>query len=148
MYRERADAENALDELKNQWAWGGFVTQDLQRTAIMARLDALVYNWWSLYVRMVDPEARRKAQTSRPQMMDGVARVTQRGRQKSLILTIAQSAAGGLRAAFVALTSFLRELQNAPQLTPVERCCRILGYALQKYFQGNAPDPPPGLLPA
>ena len=148
LYRERGDAENALDELKNQWGWGGFVTQDLQRTAIMARLNALVYNWWSLYVRMIDPEARREAQTSRPQMMDGVARVTQHGRQKRLIPTIAHSAAGGLRAAFVAMTRFLREVQNAPQLTPIERWCRILGYALRKYFRGKVPDPPPGLLPA
>ena len=81
-------------------------------------------------------------------MMDGVARVTQHGRQKRLILTIAHSAAGGLRAAFAALTRFLRELQNAPQLTPIERWCRILGYALRKYFRGKVPDPPPGLLPA
>ena len=96
---------------------------------------------------MIDPEARREAQTSRPQMMDGVARVTQHGRQKRLLLTIAHSAAGGLRAAFVAMTSFLREVQNAPQLTPLERWCRILGYALRKYFRGNAPAPPPALLP-
>ena len=29
LYRERADAENTFDELKNQWGWGGFTTQDL-----------------------------------------------------------------------------------------------------------------------
>ena len=23
LYRDRADAENAFDELKNQWGWGG-----------------------------------------------------------------------------------------------------------------------------
>ena len=47
LYQERGDAEHALDELKNQWGCGGFVTLDLQRTAIMARLNALVYNCWS-----------------------------------------------------------------------------------------------------
>lgn len=84
---------------------------------------------------MIDPEARLEAQTNWPQMMDGVARVTQHGRQKRLILTIAHSAAGGLRAAFVALTRFLREVRNAPQLTPIKRWCRILGSTLRKYFR-------------
>ena len=31
LYRDRADAENAFDELKNQWGWGGFNTHDLHR---------------------------------------------------------------------------------------------------------------------
>ena len=26
LYRDRADAENTFDELKNQWGWGGFTT--------------------------------------------------------------------------------------------------------------------------
>jgi hypothetical protein len=26
LYRQRADVENAYDELKNQWGWGGFTT--------------------------------------------------------------------------------------------------------------------------
>ena len=29
-YRDRADCENNFDEIKNQWGWGGFVTQQLQ----------------------------------------------------------------------------------------------------------------------
>ena len=28
LYRQRADVENAYDELKNQWGWGGFTTRD------------------------------------------------------------------------------------------------------------------------
>ena len=44
LYLERGDAENAFDELKNQWGWGGFTTQDLKRTQITARRTALVYN--------------------------------------------------------------------------------------------------------
>lgn len=33
LYRDRADCENAFDELKNHWGWGGFTTQDLKRHA-------------------------------------------------------------------------------------------------------------------
>ena len=148
LYRDRADAENAFDELKNQWGWGGFVTRDLKRTGIMVRLNALFYNWWSLFVRLIEPESRREAKTSRPLLMDGVARVRQHSRQTTLLLTIAHSAAAGLRAAFEAMTRFLREIQNAPQLTSLERWCLILGRALQKYYRGRVPKPPPGLLPA
>lgn len=28
LYRDRADAENHFDELKNPWGWGGFTTRD------------------------------------------------------------------------------------------------------------------------
>jgi hypothetical protein len=31
LYRDRADCENAFDELKNQWGWGGFTMRDLKR---------------------------------------------------------------------------------------------------------------------
>ena len=29
-YRDRADCENNFDEIKNQWGWGGFVTQKIK----------------------------------------------------------------------------------------------------------------------
>src|ERR1035437_1365836 len=41
-YRDRADAENNFDELKNQWGWSGFTTHDLKRCQIMARTIALI----------------------------------------------------------------------------------------------------------
>ncbi len=31
LYRDRADCENGFDELKNQWGWGGYSTQDIER---------------------------------------------------------------------------------------------------------------------
>ena len=61
LYRDRADCENTLDELKNQWGWGGFTTQDLKRCRLLARSVALIYNWWSLFVRLADPQHHREA---------------------------------------------------------------------------------------
>ena len=66
LYRDRADCENVFDELKNQWGWGGFTTQDLTRCRLLAGMVALIYNWWSLFVRLADPEHHREAITSRP----------------------------------------------------------------------------------
>jgi hypothetical protein len=42
LYRERADAENIYDELKNQWGWNGFPTRALAPCRLMANLVALV----------------------------------------------------------------------------------------------------------
>jgi hypothetical protein len=41
LYRDRADCENGFDELKNQWGWGGFTTQDIERCQT-ARVKLLV----------------------------------------------------------------------------------------------------------
>src|ERR1700761_2349415 len=58
--------ENSFDELKNHWGWGGFTTHDLVRCRMMARIVALVFNWWNLFVRLADPDHHREAITSRP----------------------------------------------------------------------------------
>jgi hypothetical protein len=71
LYRERADTENPFDELKNQWGWAGFTTRDFERCQIMARLIALVYNWWSLFVRLLDRQRHREAVISRPMLLGG-----------------------------------------------------------------------------
>jgi hypothetical protein len=66
LYRDRGDCENVFDELKNQWGWCGFTTQDLARNRIVARFTAAVYNLWSLYTLLASPDAHREAKTSRP----------------------------------------------------------------------------------
>ena len=110
------------------------MTQDLKRTRIMVRMNALSCNQWSVYARMIDPEARREAKTSRPMIMDGVARVTRHSRQTTLVLTIAPSAAASLRESFEEMARSLRELPTNPQLAHVERWCRILERAFKKYY--------------
>jgi len=73
LYRDRADCENGFDELKNPWGWGGYTTQDLERCNLSARAVALIYNWWSGYVRLAHPKARLEAITSRPMLLSGIA---------------------------------------------------------------------------
>ena len=55
---------NVFDELKNQWGWGGFVTHDLARSRLAARLVALFYNWWNIFTRF--PRLRSLPQRPRP----------------------------------------------------------------------------------
>jgi len=81
LYRDRADAENVFDELKNQWGWGGFTTHDLKRCRLLAGSVALIFNWWSLFVRLADLDHRPEAITSRPLLMQAIARQTQHAGQ-------------------------------------------------------------------
>lgn len=57
LYRgDRADAENPFDELKNHRGRAASPPKiDLKRCRFMARITALVYNGWSLFVRWADP---------------------------------------------------------------------------------------------
>src|ERR1035437_6968569 len=59
---------------RNRWGWGGFVTQDLLRCQVAARNVALIYNWWSLFVRCAQPQRPREAVTSRPLLLAVVGR--------------------------------------------------------------------------
>jgi len=83
LYAERADCENVLDEMKNQWGLRGFTTKDLKRGKIMARLNALVCNWWNVFVRIAEPSKHKEALTSRPELLHLIAtRVTHAGEKK------------------------------------------------------------------
>lgn len=82
-----AAAQNAFDALKNPWGWGGFTTHDLHRCQLCARAVALIYNGWSLFVRLANRLARREAITSRPWLMSSVGRKTEHAGQTTITLT-------------------------------------------------------------
>ena len=86
IYRDRADAENMFDELKNQWGWTGFTTADLKRSQLMARMVALIFNWWSIFTRMASGPNHREAVTTRPLFQNSVARRTRHANQTTLSL--------------------------------------------------------------
>jgi len=55
LYRQRADAENVFDELKNQWGFAGFCSQKAAVSQSSARMLLLIYNLWSLSMGKVPP---------------------------------------------------------------------------------------------
>jgi hypothetical protein len=149
LYRDRADCENAFDELKNQWGWGGFTTHDLKRCRLLAGTVALVYNWWSLFVRLADPEHHREAITMRPLLLTAVARQTKHAGQVKLTISSAHGKQKWARRAYLRIARFLSELrQSAEQLDPVQRWYRILSEALRYYLKGRQLAPPRRLNPA
>lgn len=106
LYRQRADGENAYDELKNQWGWGGFTTKDLLRCQIAARMVAQVYNWWNLFVRCADPARAREAITSRPLLLFSVGRIITSGGQTTLRITSNHAEAAQAQALLTKRASF------------------------------------------
>jgi hypothetical protein len=108
LYRDRADAENAFDELKNQWGWGGFTPHDLHRCPLAARAVAVVYNGRSLFVRLAHPEARREAITRRPWRMSSVERRTEHAGQTTITLTGLHAHFEKARAALMRVSALLQ----------------------------------------
>ena len=134
LYRQRADVENAYDELKNQWGWGGFTTKDLLRCQVTARIVAQVYNWWNLFVRCAEPQQAREAITSRPLLLFSVGRLTQSGGQTTLHLTSNHAQAAQAQTLLTQLSLFLSGLTNAAeQLKPGEGWRQIWRRILEPY---------------
>lgn len=143
LYRDRADCENAFDELKNQWGWGGFTTHDLARCRLAARTIALVYNWWSLFVRLAEPGQHLEAITSRPLLLAGIGALAKHARAKLLRIASSHGEAAWAAAALADIARFLRGLiTTAEQLTPLQRWYRILTHALRYFLKGRALRPP------
>ena len=147
LYRDRADAENNFDELKNQWGWGGFTTHDLARCRLMARMVALIYDWWTLFVRLAQPHKHFEAISSRPLLLHGVATQTQHAGQKRLTITSTHAKQAVIQAVLRNLASFLSSLKaTAEQLTDAQRLRAILARAFAKFMLATAS--PPALLTA
>ncbi len=154
LYRDRADCENGFDELKNQWGWGGYTTQDLERCNLSARAVALIYNWWSWYVRLAHPKTRLEAITSRPLLLSGVARLTQHAGQCRLLLTLTHAAGDQIKTMIANVRLGLDSiLATAPQLPKPERWPALVRYIIARII---GPKPknhplnalsPPDLLP-
>ncbi len=149
LYRDRGDGENIFDEMKNQWGWGGYTTHDLARCRLAARLLALFYNWWNIFVRLADPSLHREAVTSRPLFLSAIATRTRHARQTTIRVTSSHAKAKPAAKALAAVAAFLRGLaKNAEQLTRLEIWRAILSRAFQAFLNGRLLRAPPRLAPS
>jgi hypothetical protein len=121
-------------------------TQDLKRCRFMARITALTYNGWSLFVRLADPRQLTSAITGRPLLLHAPARLTRHGGQTRIAIGHPHAEAGWVESACRESAAFFKTLrQTAEQLTPLQRWYRELSRALVKYLNGRELHPPPGL---
>jgi len=149
LYRDRCDCENGFDELKNQWGWGGFTTHDMQRSQLTARAVALVYNWWSWYVRAANPAARREAITSRPLLLAAVGRSTSHSGQTTLYLTPMHAETGLIKSMIANVQAAIAHVRAiAEQLPGPQRWRALLAYICARITGSAALPTPPPALPA
>ena len=148
-YRDRGDAENNFDELKNQWGWAGFTTQDRKRCQIMGRIIALVYNWWTIFMRLGIPDKHAEAITSRPLALHGIARQTRHGNQTTVEITSTHAKAAQIAKILTQVSGFLKRIKAiAEQLTQRERWKLILSAAFREFLGGRVIGSPGRLADA
>lgn len=135
LYNDRAGSENIFDELFNQWSWGGFVTQDLKRCQIWSKMAILIYNWWSIFVRLLSPKKHLEAVTSRPMLLESIGRTISHADHQKIKITPIHSKGKLIQEAFEKLTEFFNSLNSsAPQLNQIQKWDLILCKAFQKYL--------------
>lgn len=138
LYRERADAENIYDELKNQWGWNGFTTRQLKPCRFMANLVALVYNWWHLYARLHDAGHHREAITSRPALLGGVARLIRHGGQSTVKVSLQHENRTALVASIAQVSNTLRRFHAmAERWTLEQRWTLLLTHIFRHWLGGK-----------
>lgn len=137
-YRERADAENNYDELKNQWGWAGFTTRKLGPCRLMGNLVALFFNWWSLYLRFYDAEHHREAIRTRPMLMAGVGRQTQSGGRKTVRVSVLHEKGAGITHAVTRISNEIQQIMSiAEKWTPAQRWILLLTRLLRRWLGGK-----------
>jgi hypothetical protein len=107
----------------------------------------LVYNWWTLYNRLVTPGQHHEAITSRPRLLGGVAKQSDHAGQKRLAVRLLHADAPDLKPRIIALVGWLQDLlTSAEQLDVATRWQRIVARILAQNFGVMGPAPP--MLPA
>ena len=149
LYNPRADNENCYDELKNQWGWCGFTLRDLARSELMARLIALIYNWWSLFTKLVDEQIAREAITSRPMFLLHIAKMSTHQSVRTLVIFCAHVQAKQIQEKLEAAARRLKEwaMLTAEQLKARSLWKRIIEHILvhHRSFGGQNYRAPPML---
>ena len=148
-YRDRADTENMFDELKNQWGWTGFSTQDLKRSQLMARMVALIFNWWSLYTRIATQNKHGEAITTRPMFLQGIARHTQHANQTYMSISSLHAKVRKLANVMATISNWLKSFRkSAEQLLETARWPALLRLIFP-HCRAESPcsDPQMGLPP-
>lgn len=137
-YRDRGDAENNFDELKNQWGWNGYTSRRLASSRLMANLIALIYNWWNLYLRFYDEEHHREAIRTRPMLMSGVGRQVQSGGQKTVKVSVLHEKGDLIAQAVTRTSNELHHIRAITERWTVEqRWTLLLTRVLRRWLGGK-----------
>ncbi len=105
----------------------------------MSRLVALIYNWWTLYVRLARPEKHSEAITSRPLLLHGVARQTTHGGQTTITISSSHAKSEMVQSALIALSRFLANLKSIAEQLSLAARMRLITRQAFRYFLDRLP---------
>jgi hypothetical protein len=109
---------------------------------------ALIYNWWSLFARLINPDKHHEAITSRPLMLQAIGRKTTHAGQTMVTVTSTHAKVAVVQTAMRDLARFFKELaQTAEQLGVIDSVRLIAQRAFMKLLTSLPPLPTPKLLP-
>ena len=91
-----------------------FCSKSRATTELAARLQLLVYNLWTLFVRFIIPQHHTEAKKGRRWFLIIAARLVESGRQKEIQVSIRGGWAEQLKAGYTRLHDWIRT--TAPQL--------------------------------
>jgi hypothetical protein len=104
----------------------------------MGRIIALVYNWWTIFMRLGIAEKHAEAITSRPLALHGIARQTRHGNQTTVEITSTHAKASRIVQILTKVSQFLKRIKvTAEQLTQAERWKLILSAAFRSFLGGK-----------
>ncbi len=116
----------------------------------MARITALIYNWWTIFMRLGIPDKHAEAITSRPLALQGIARMTRHANQTTVEVTSTHSMAALITKALEKVSGLLRKIKQkafAEQLTQTTKWRLILSAAFQYFLCGKILGSTPRLAP-
>ena len=109
--------------------------ENIKRCRFISRMVALIYNWWTLYVRLSNPDSHRESITSRPLLMSAIGKMTESSRQKKISITSQHSLMKKIQEMQTNLCDFFDSIKAiTPQLPPIDVWCRILTRAVSKFL--------------
>lgn len=109
----------------------------------MARVIALIYNWWTLFVRLIEPYHHLEAITSRPLLLHAVGKQIQHAGHKIIQVCSHHAKFKQVEPALSQLNDFFKTLRPcAEQLNVKEKMRRILYRAFEKFLSPWVNRPP------
>lgn len=114
LYNQRADCENILDEVKNQWGFDGFCCKKLNATEHAARINLLMYNLWNLFCRFMDPDKHIEAGSGRRWHILIASKLVETAREKTLKMSVSNAWQKMLTEGYKNLCNWIKS--TAPQL--------------------------------
>jgi hypothetical protein len=112
MFRELMTVERCLTICRRIGPLRGFTTRDLERCRLMAGCVVPVFNWWNLFVRLVDPDHHREAITSRPLLLQAVGGQSRHAGRTTVTITSSHGEHHRARHAVTRIAGFFTDLQK------------------------------------